>query len=854
MYQDYNIDSLQRFNLGRQGENAALTIRINLQSWLTDYPNAQFYLVAVRPTEKTPYFVDTTFSDGILCWNVLAADLSIPGTGMAEIRAVEGDVIKKSKVFQTVIVACLPGTESEDPPENVPSWVDEILALAVRTDIYTKTETNALLGEKVDKTALETKLAEKISLDFNSSTYVMTLKYTDDNNTAHMLGTVDLPLESILLGASISGNTLTLTFKLGNDEEQSVTVDLTNMISAAIANKADKSDTYTKTEVDDALSEKQDILTFDDAPTANSNNPVKSSGVKTAIDNLRSEMPFKAISAPESTTLTDAEKAAITSGAYVESWQYFKNAVLFPAHKFNNVWYGLLVYGNSAIRWTISQYYINDTNNKFSYTDSTLQMESGRITVLNNKTIPNYPSSTGTFDFESVDGTLSWVQRVIDSVPTANSNNPISSGGVKTALDEKADKSDTYTKTEFDGALSEKQDILTFDDAPTANSNNPVKSSGVKTAIDGKQDTLTFDNTPTTNSNNLVKSGAIKTAIDAVENIAKGSQQSMSFANYSSMISVVNAASNTDYVAGRQNFYIITVDVPDLWVSSVESSSVVYTYTTDAAFTTALKTDGYVQVGYYKLSALETGKVDLSDYYTQTQTDNLLAPKLTEPASNLAVGKYFRIASIDADGHAVLECVDAPTAPVQGVSAAGTTLTPDANGIVDIPIAGQSIAGVIKMAGADLGVQKVAGGFLALSEPPTSNINNHTGKYYAVTINKFDYALKRGMCDGIAPAWSSSEQLAARQRMGIISPVSESYTIATSDWSALSSSSPYTYSATVTATHTIGNDTEVELINDQAILFATYGFVIGSVSGQSVTIYSIEEPSANVTLEVVYRG
>ena len=35
---------------------------------------------------------------------------------------------------------------------------------------------------------------------------------------------------------------------------------------------------------------KQDALTFDNAPTANSNNPVKSSGIKTAIDNLLSNI------------------------------------------------------------------------------------------------------------------------------------------------------------------------------------------------------------------------------------------------------------------------------------------------------------------------------------------------------------------------------------------------------------------------------------------------------------------------------------------------------------------------------------------------------------------------------------
>ena len=37
-----------------------------------------------------------------------------------------------------------------------------------------------------------------------------------------------------------------------------------------------------------------------------------------------------------------------------------------------------------------------------------------------------------------------------------------------------------------------------------------------------------------------------------------------------------------------------------------------------------------------------------------------LPGKLTEPAEGLAVGKYFRVAAIDENGHAVLEAVDAP--------------------------------------------------------------------------------------------------------------------------------------------------------------------------------------------------
>lgn len=86
------------------------------------------------------------------------------------------------------------------------------------------------------------------------------------------------------------------------------------------------------------------------------------------------------------------------------------------------------------------------------------------------------------------------------------------------------------------------------------------------------------------------------------------------------------------------------------------------------------------------------------------------------------------------------------------------------------------------------------------------------------------------------------------------STLTETLTIESTSWSELSDSSPYTYSATVTATTTIGTDSIVELINNQAVLFATYGLAIGSISGQNITIYSIGQPSENVTLTLGVTG
>jgi len=75
-----------------------------------------------------------------------------------------------------------------------------------------------------------------------------------------------------------------------------------------------------------------------------------------------------------------------------------------------------------------------------------------------------------------------------------------------------------------------------------------------------------------------------------------------------------------------------------------------------------------------------------------------------------------------------------------------------------------------------------------------------------------------------------------------------------SSWTADNTISPFTYKATVTAQTTISTNTVVRLVNNNAIGFATYGWSIGSISGQNITIYSIGQPSSSVTLKFVIGG
>lgn len=103
--------------------------------------------------------------------------------------------------------------------------------------------------------------------------------------------------------------------------------------------------------------------------------------------------------------------------------------------------------------------------------------------------------------------------------------------------------------------------------------------------------------------------------------------KAISYMTNSAMISAFNALDKDTYKVG-DNIYIVALNVPDLWVMSVENTSVPYSYTTDDAFVNEIRTNGYVQVGYYKLSMLETAKVDLSNYLNTSNFLTLLGANI----------------------------------------------------------------------------------------------------------------------------------------------------------------------------------------------------------------------------------
>lgn len=112
-------------------------------------------------------------------------------------------------------------------------------------------------------------------------------------------------------------------------------------------------------------------------------------------------------------------------------------------------------------------------------------------------------------------------------------------------------------------------------------------------------------------------------AINEVNLIAKKANIAASYTDYASMISELNEADSSLYAVG-QSIYIQTKYVPDVWIYSIGEYAE-YEYTTDEAFVEALNNDGYVHVGYYLISPLETQKVNLKDYDTSTKVDEKIA-------------------------------------------------------------------------------------------------------------------------------------------------------------------------------------------------------------------------------------
>lgn len=107
-------------------------------------------------------------------------------------------------------------------------------------------------------------------------------------------------------------------------------------------------------------------------------------------------------------------------------------------------------------------------------------------------------------------------------------------------------------------------------------------------------------------------------------------------------------------------------------------------------------------------------------------------------------------------------------APVKDVQVAGSSVLMD--GVANVPMADVGVFGAIKFGAAQSTGFWVNNGVPYLSYATDAEISGRTGQRKTIVCTNLDYAVKAAMCDGKGAAWSSAEQKAARERMGVDKP------------------------------------------------------------------------------------
>ena len=184
---------------------------------------------------------------------------------------------------------------------------------------------------------------------------------------------------------------------------------------------------YTEAESDALLALKQNLLTFDDAPTAGSNNPVKSSGIKSSFDAVNTRIDN--LSVFSFYICGSGEDDPVTGQPTIQNPDT-STFYLVPTGTSPDVF----------VEWV----YINNAWEKFGSTTVDL---SNYVTISDLQDALDDKQDTLTFD----------------STPTDNSDNPVTSDGIYDALSGKSDTghnhdSRYYTESEVDTLLAGKSD------------------------------------------------------------------------------------------------------------------------------------------------------------------------------------------------------------------------------------------------------------------------------------------------------------------------------------------------------------------------------------------------------------
>lgn len=125
-------DRVDRFILGRRGENEATEVVFDVSQLIATYGEGTAQLAAKLPNSSTPYPVSITQDGNTVTWIVTNADTQTVGNGACELFWYVGDTLAKSVVWTTVILKDI-GDVGDTPPDPYETWLETLTELAATT-------------------------------------------------------------------------------------------------------------------------------------------------------------------------------------------------------------------------------------------------------------------------------------------------------------------------------------------------------------------------------------------------------------------------------------------------------------------------------------------------------------------------------------------------------------------------------------------------------------------------------------------------------------------------------------------------------------------------------------------------
>lgn len=277
------------------------------------------------------------------------------------------------------------------------------------------------------------------------------------------------------------------SYRLGN-----VNITKENIGLGNVDNTADM-DKPVSTAVQTELDKKQNNLTFDSTPTADSSNPVTSTGIKAAIDAAKSEVIGQIPDVDNFITNTVSDLVNYYTKTQIDSQIDTLEGQISAIPKF-------------AIQ-VVESLPDSDISATTIYLLKTSETETGNL-YTEYIYVNSAWESLGTQKLD-----------LSDYVTTTALNEAIANFLVESDVQELIDTAlEAYTKTSELAAIATSGNLA--DAAQDAT--HRVVADAEKATWNAKQDALTFDEAPTASSANPVKSGGVKTAIDAVQNAVNG--------------------------------------------------------------------------------------------------------------------------------------------------------------------------------------------------------------------------------------------------------------------------------------------------------------------------------------------